>query len=212
MNLDYMAVLKGWRNAVYYGGKVRFVHSLVMMILFKPLNKNNLKQLFKLTFEHANNLGKFVLIYKLLVQILNKYISPTLTNTFIAGTVGGVIAFGNKTPVSYQLFLYFLSRNFGGIMEEIHRRLWSHLSAKQRKEMVTNFFYPLFASVVWGLVMFLFEYERSVLQQSMVSSMKFIYKESDEPLNDWEGNCAFIHTQIWLNPLFIHNDVILVYL
>ena len=51
--------------------------------------------------------------------------------------------------------------------------------------MVLKYFYPVFASVVWGVVMFLFEYDKSVLQQSLVSSMEFIYKESDEPLGDW---------------------------
>ena len=70
--MDYEAMLKGWRNGVYYGGKVRFVHSLVMMLLFKPKTKANLLQIFRLTYEHAYNLGKFVVIYKLLVQLLSK--------------------------------------------------------------------------------------------------------------------------------------------
>ena len=47
---------------------------------------------------------------------MDNYISKNTSNTFIAGTVGGAIAFGTKTPVSYQLFLYFLSRNFAGFM------------------------------------------------------------------------------------------------
>ena len=114
--MDLVSALKGWRNGAYYGGKVRFVHSLVMMILFKPITKANLFQIFKLTFEHAHNLGKFVLIYKLLVQALDTYLHKSLANTFVAGTVGGLISFGTKTPVSYQLFLYFLSRNFAGAM------------------------------------------------------------------------------------------------
>ena len=128
--MDLMPVIKGWRNGVYYGGKVRFVHSLVMMLLFKPKTKANVLQIFKLAYEHAFNLGKFVFIYKLIVQILDKYIQKNTSNTFIAGTIGGAIAFGTKTPVSYQLFLYFLSRNFAGFMEWVHIRFWSHLSAK----------------------------------------------------------------------------------
>ena len=114
--MDLMPIIKGWRNGVYYGGKVRFVHSLVMMLLFKPKTKANGIQIFKLAYEHAANLGKFVFIYKLIIQLLDKYISKSTSNTFIAGTVGGAIAFGTKTPVSYQLFLYFLSRNFAGFM------------------------------------------------------------------------------------------------
>ena len=128
--MNYLSVLKGWRNGAYYGGKVRFVHSLVMMLLFKPKTKANIIQIFKLTYEHAFNLGKFVAIYKLLVQILDKLFQKRLENTFLAGLVGGMLAFGTKTPVSYQLLLYFLSRNFAGIMEWIHIKFWNHLTAK----------------------------------------------------------------------------------
>ena len=42
--------------------------------------------------------------------------------------------------------------------------------------MVRTYIYPAFASLVWGLVMFLFEYDKSCLQQSLVSSMEYIYK------------------------------------
>jgi hypothetical protein len=45
--------LKGLRNGLYYGGKVRLVHSLIMTVLFKDLNKQSLKQIIKMTVEHA---------------------------------------------------------------------------------------------------------------------------------------------------------------
>ena len=49
---DVLKVLKGVRNGLYYGAKVRFMHSLVMSILFMkgtPLNK--LRSILKLTIE-----------------------------------------------------------------------------------------------------------------------------------------------------------------
>lgn len=36
---EILAVFKGLRNGLEYGSKVRFVHSLVITMLFKRLNK-----------------------------------------------------------------------------------------------------------------------------------------------------------------------------
>lgn len=36
---DVIKVFKGLRNGVYYGGKVRLVHALVMTLLFKSVSK-----------------------------------------------------------------------------------------------------------------------------------------------------------------------------
>ena len=30
-----MSAIKGMRNGIYYGGKIRFMHALVMTLLFK---------------------------------------------------------------------------------------------------------------------------------------------------------------------------------
>lgn len=43
-----MPVLKGLRNGLYYGGKVRLVHSFVMMLLFKSVSKQEIKNIVKL--------------------------------------------------------------------------------------------------------------------------------------------------------------------
>lgn len=67
-----MSVLKGLRNGIYYGGKVRLVHSFVMMLLFKSISKAELKNIIKLGYEHAKNLGLFVFAYKASCFILAK--------------------------------------------------------------------------------------------------------------------------------------------
>ena len=38
--------------------------------------------------------------------------------------------------------------------------------------------------IVWGIVMYLFEDDKSVLQGSLQSSMTFLYKDSDR-VNGW---------------------------
>lgn len=85
MNLDpnhpcshpncFWACLKGLRNGVYYGIKVRLVHALVNAIIYKPQNKSWLQQLkgiIELTVEHSKRLGLYVLLYKMCVCFLNK--------------------------------------------------------------------------------------------------------------------------------------------
>lgn len=67
-----VSVLRGLRNGIYYGGKVRLVHSFVMMLLFKSISKPEIKNIFKLGYEHARNLGLFVFSYKSLCIILGK--------------------------------------------------------------------------------------------------------------------------------------------
>lgn len=40
--------------------------------------------------------------------------------------------------------------------------------------------FPWVSMIVWGIVMFLFEDDKSVLQGSLQSSMTFLYKDSDQ--------------------------------
>lgn len=49
-NKEVISVLKGLRNGIYYGGKVRLVHSFVMMLLFKSISKGELKNIIRLGF------------------------------------------------------------------------------------------------------------------------------------------------------------------
>ena len=70
---EFLKILKGIRNGIYYGAKVRFMHSLVMSILFmKGSVKNKLKTILKLTIEHAVRLGVFVGVYKTASLILRR--------------------------------------------------------------------------------------------------------------------------------------------
>lgn len=106
-----ISVLKGLRNGIYYGGKVRLVHSFVMMLLFKSVSKAELKNILKLGFEHAKNLGLFVFCYKASCVILASLWGEKKVNHFLAGFVFGGLIFGRKTPVYVSLcrLMYKLS-------------------------------------------------------------------------------------------------------
>jgi peroxisomal membrane protein 4 len=164
--------LKGLRNGIYYGGKIRFVHSLVMTILFRsgPL-KEKIISILKLTWEHARNLGSFVFMYKSLVCILrNLFQSRSLTFNFIAGFFCSYFFLSREaSPVNMQIMLYLLSRNILAISNMISTNYLNNYNG-----------FTLTSMTVWGIVMFLFEYNSKKLQNSLASSMDFIYKESDK--------------------------------
>ena len=41
-------------------------------------------------------------------------------------------------------------------------------------------------TLTWGFVMYLFELDKSILNRSLTSSMEFLYKESDKPLQSYK--------------------------
>jgi hypothetical protein len=67
-----IAAIRGFRIGLYYGGKLRFAHALVMAILFQsgvsPLQK--LKTACKLAWMHGTNLGSFVFVCKIAECVL----------------------------------------------------------------------------------------------------------------------------------------------
>lgn len=49
----------------------------------------------------------------------------------------------------------------------------------------------LLAACCWGLVMWLFETDKSTLQPSLTSSMQFLYVESNKALSNWRDLVPF---------------------
>lgn len=70
-----------------------------MMLLFKSVSRGELKNIVKLGFEHAKNLGLFVFAYKSACIVLARVWGEKAVNHFIAGFVFGGLIFGTKTPV-----------------------------------------------------------------------------------------------------------------
>jgi peroxisomal membrane protein 4 len=61
--------------------------------------------IFKLTFQHARNLGLFVVIYKTLMyaQKMSRGGREEKIDPFVAGLVGGCYIFGNDSAVVQQV-------------------------------------------------------------------------------------------------------------
>ncbi len=176
-----LSAFRGLRNGIYYGGKVRFTHSLVMTILFKnDTLSEKIKSILYLTFEHAINLGGFVFLYKLTTCILkNIFRSDNKLINFLAGFIGSFFIWARKTPVNQQIMLFLLSRDLLAGANILSEKINSKFNG-----------FPLASMLVWGFVMFLFEYKPESLQGSLLSSMEFIYKDSDKWKN-WKDFIPF---------------------
>ena len=51
--------------------------------------------------------------------------------------------------------------------------------------------FPYIYVLTWGMVMFLFELDRSKLNKSMIESMMFIYKDSDADVESWHDLVSY---------------------
>lgn len=92
-------------------------------------------------------------------------------HALVAGAIGGYVVWGRYSSVNYQIVLYLASRVLVG--------LGKHLQAYLPEGTVSfDQSYPLFAAVVWGLVMILFEEHPDVLHPSLKKSMDEIYRYS----------------------------------
>lgn len=74
--------------------------------------KSRLRVIYRATRQHAFNLAKFVFIYKILLLLQKKINGGKEHNidTFVAGLIGGYIAFGERNAVNEQVD-QFLSLN-----------------------------------------------------------------------------------------------------
>lgn len=149
--------------------------------------------IYKATRLHAKNLATFALIYKSLCLFLRSSRGKEhASDTFLAGLAGGYYVFGrSKSSVNQQIVLYVAARvvlalaalavqppgdnalvgsKYGdrggmGIL-----RLSDDARMRIRKGA-----WPAFASLSWGLVMWLFRYYPEMLQPSLRSSMTYMY-------------------------------------
>ncbi|CAI2183750.1 7276_t:CDS:2 [Funneliformis geosporum] len=154
---DILSIVKGFRNGAVYGAKIRLPHAFVMTFLFRTGSfKDKLYFIFDATKTHSANLAKFVTIYKTLMYLQRKMVGKEQNgHSFMAGLIGGYYVFGENNNVNQQL----------------------PVTRKAMDEPKHTF--PIFAAVVWGIVMWLFRHDRDSLQPSLQASMQYLYLDSD---------------------------------
>lgn len=174
---DLFKIVRGVRNGMYYGGKVRLMHSIVMMILFgKGSLTDRVKRILSLTKEHALRIGTFVGVYKTIVILLKRLRGGgNPFHAFIAGGIGAyIINMDGESSINQQITFYVLARVIIGSFKIL-----------QDREVLPKFNVNRMLSLVgWGTVMAMFHFDKSTLPYSMQTSMNQLYEESEE-VKDW---------------------------
>ncbi|OBZ79788.1 Peroxisomal membrane protein 4 [Grifola frondosa] len=214
---DYLSILKGARNGLVYGVKVRFPHALIMAILFGRGGwKSRLRAIFRATKQHALNLAKFVSLYKtfLLIQKRVNGGKERSSDTFIAGLISGYVVFGDRNAVNEQvMWLYPIAetdvlKGTDVLLSDRSLRMFTgcrvlHPSCDLPYAMASTAssavkpvppdakHFSIFAALCWGAVMWLFTERGETIQPGMFSSMTYLYRDS----NHWDS----LRTLLWHN-------------
>ncbi|GAA5843406.1 hypothetical protein JCM5353_001189 [Sporobolomyces roseus] len=209
---DILAILKGARNGLVYGARVRGPHALVMSLIFQSGSlQQRLRYVYKATKQHSLNLAKFVAIYKtaLLLQKTLAGGKQRGLDTFFAGLIGGWCVFGERNAVNEQIVLYVVSRIITSFLPRAGPPSLPSAPASARPTVAADGFplppgypYPksrppnpkvfeVYAAVAWGVVMYLFRERRDTLHGGMVHSMQYLYNDSEVWTN--------LRTLLWHN-------------
>jgi len=193
---DYLAILKGARNGLVYGVKIRFPHALLMSILFGRGSWNGRsKVIYRATRQHAFNLASFVTLYKTLLLIQRKlnHNKEDSRHSFLAGLLGGYIVFGDRNAVNEQIVLYICSRVVASFLPRAKSPpSGSPRPANSKRPTPPDArLFSVFAALSWGAVMWLFSNREQNLQPGLHSSMRYLYRDSDH----WKN----LKTLLWHN-------------
>lgn len=193
-----LVLVKAVRNGLVYGAKVRFPHALVMVFLFRPGTiQEKIRMVYKATRQHALNLAKFAFLYKASMLVLGNMNGgkEEASHSFIAGLFGGYLVFGagkhSFNSVNQQIVIYIFARVVlgaakltvtpqgnnslvGGQYGGKGGRNLLGLNEMQIARLRENS-WPVFASVSWASVMWLFRWYPEMLQPSLRSSMQYMY-------------------------------------
>ena len=190
------AILLAFYGGARYGIKIRLPHSCITTLLFRSNLSLHQKLLiiYKTTLEHSISLAKFAALYKTLLCLM-KYTSKIMYlynknngedggpglpyhthHAFLAGLIGGYTIWGNYSPIHNQILLYLIPRVLMGTSKLFKD---NYISNKAILD-VSSFsnVYPMTSSLVWAIVMTLFERYPNMLQSSLRSSMYEIYRFS----------------------------------
>ncbi|RKU41163.1 hypothetical protein DL546_003608 [Coniochaeta pulveracea] len=117
-------------------------------------------------------------------------------DTFLAGLVGGYFVFGRRSrsgkisSVNQQIVIYVFARVVLALARLAVKPGTGLPVVSGRKEsaVISHYAWPVFASVSWASVMYLFRWHAAELQPSLRGSMTYIYNDSEK----WDGLRNFI--------------------
>jgi peroxisomal membrane protein 4 len=141
------------------------------LIFGRGTPRDRINYVTKATYTHAKNLGLYVALYKF-VSCAMRHLrgKESGLNSIVGGAVGGFVMFGTGSPINSQINMYVFSRIFFGMIRSL---------INNNVVQYSPYAYPAFATATWAMVMYLFEHQQGTLQKSLISSMEFLYHDSD---------------------------------
>ena len=134
--------------------------------------REKLRAILQATYTHSWNLARFVLLYKGLCALQSHVQGETYqAHSFVSAFIGGLLVFGNNSNVNSQISMYLLSPVLFAL-----GRLGREKGFIPEHRLDP---FPWFTGLVWGLVLWLFECHRPILQPSLQSSMTYLYEDSN---------------------------------
>jgi len=113
----------------------------------------------------------------------------------VAGMMGGYFVFGrSRSSVSKQIVIYVFARVMLGAAKLVFQPKSEGglgIGGAEVQGIVQKNAWPVFASLSWACVMWLFKWHPDVLQPSLRGSMNYIYNDSDQ----WDS----LRTLVWHN-------------
>lgn len=167
--------------------------------------KQRIMMILSATYEHSKNLATFATIYKSLLLLMKKFavahrsynrnlkstnthgmnMSYDTTTTsdpgypdrihhaIVAGGIGGFIVWGKYSSINYQILLYLSSRVAVALVQLAREK---GIHPFRLKRMIFKNVYPIYAAIIWGIVMALYEGSPNHLHPSLKKSMDEIYR------------------------------------
>jgi peroxisomal membrane protein 4 len=176
-----------------------------MIFLFRSGTvREKLLAIFKATRLHAFNLAKFALLYKSsMLALRNVNGKEQSVHPFLAGLFGGYWVFGHGkaafSSVSQQIVIYVFARVVLGMAKLAVQPPGDNTLVggaygghggkgifglnEQQLAIVRQRSWPVFASLSWASVMWMFRWYPEMLQPSLRNSMTYMYvQRSSSPL------------------------------
>lgn len=170
--------------------------------------REKLTFILRATKQHALNLGTFTPLYKFLTIAMRRLYEAAggkgpvpKWHSLVAGLIGGYYVFGERTPVNEQvshaakslrgsMTRVMLTRSFVSTIQIVlytsSRIIASFLPRAEtpkdwpagKPKPTDKSWFAAYATITWGVVMYLHQYRRETIQSGMVNSMDCKYDSS----------------------------------
>ncbi|KAG7812247.1 hypothetical protein KL921_001479 [Ogataea angusta] len=188
--MDYIdTVLSASKNAVIYGYRVRFIHSIAVQMGSMDRRRRLMDQIvekvirsIRLGLDHGKLLALFALIYSSVQLSLNQIAPKRTINHFIGGFLGGILVYGGvlnmhfkkfvNEAIATQITMYCLSRVVLALGKWLSVKLQRR--TRLRRAQIEKVGWRTTSGLVWGLLMVFYNVDKDLyLQRALRHSLDF---------------------------------------